>query len=129
MKLIDTKNIDVKEIYSRAHPKNETWILDKNGKVFHTSDGSTPKEVHHSKSIISLSIGGSLVWVVDEDGNTLRRLFIDDATPYGRYWKPVPQNVRLNSILSSESDVFGKFSSYLLSNGHSHYHIGAKIRI
>ena len=116
--LIDTKDIDVKKIYSRAHPKNETWVLDKNGKVFYKSDGSTPKEVHHSKRIISLSIGGSGIWVVDEDGDALRRFFIDDATPYGKYWKPVPQNVRLNSVFSSESDVFGKFSSYLLSNGH-----------
>ena len=107
--LIDTKDIDVKKIYSSAQPKNETWVLDKYGRVFYTSDESTPKEVHHSKSIISLSIGGSGVWVVDEDGNTLRRLFIDDATPYGRYWKPVSQNVRLNSVLSTESSVFGTF--------------------
>lgn len=90
-------NIDFKELYSQF--ENRHWILDVSGKVFFSSEDSL-NEIFYTESIVSLSEGPAGVWAVDHDGNTIRRLSIDDLNPYGKQWKIVPQNIRMMQVFS-----------------------------
>ena len=98
---------------------NYTWILDINGIIFFTLDGSNYNEVQDTRrrvwAFVSLSVGPFGIWAVDQSGRTFRRGDVDSKTPQGRHWKSVtPYGGRVSKVFSGKAGVFGEWACLTL---------------